>query len=51
MDLFEVKQAKAPVKKDFRSFLKQKKAVGADIKTNQDVIVVQEKLEEQQMND
>lgn len=50
MDLFAVKQAKAAPKKDFRAFLKQQKNVGAQIKS-EDVIVVQEKLEEQQMND
>ena len=52
MDLFTVKQKKAPPKKDFRAFLKQQKQVGANIKNNEaDLIVVQEKQDDKQMKD
>jgi hypothetical protein len=43
MDIFTKKEKKVVAKPDFRSFLKQKKAVGATIVKSQDLIVVQEK--------
>ena len=44
MDIFAVKASKAPPKKDFRAFLKQQKAVGTNLKS-QDGIAGGEKQE------
>ena len=39
MESLATNKAKGPPKKDFRAFLKQKKAVGANLKNDDDIIV------------
>lgn len=51
MEIFAKKVTKAPVKKDFRSFLKQQKEVGATVAKSEDLIVVQEKVEDTPMKE